>query len=56
MEVPHTSPNEALTPYILGEKVVWVYVYEYYIYDRHPELLIAKLALEEAMKKEAGND
>lgn len=47
-----TNPNFKLTPIFAGDKLVWVPVIEYYLYDRRPDLLLAKLAIERAIKDE----
>ena len=49
MEVP-SNPNEALTPYFDGDRIIWIPVIDYYKYMAEPEL--AKRAIELTMKEE----
>ena len=44
METPQ-NPNEALTPYYIGDRIVYIPVTEYYVLDSRPEILLARLAI-----------
>lgn len=38
------NPNQALTPYYTGDKMIYVPVVEWYALQSHPELLLGRLA------------
>ena len=50
METRPSNPNEALTPIYVGDRLVFVSVIDFYLYNEHPELLIAKLTLSQEVE------
>ena len=51
MEMPQ-NPNEALTPFYTGDRIIYIPVTEYYLFVDHPELAMARLALLDAMERD----
>lgn len=52
MEAPRSNPNEALTPYYVGDEMVYVPVIEYYLYaGMKPEEALARIALQRAIEE-----
>lgn len=52
METPRSNPNEALTPYYVGDEMVYVPVIEYYLYaGMRPEEALARIALQRALEQ-----
>ena len=56
METRPSNPNEALTPIYVGDRLVFVPVIDFYLYNEHPELIISKLALEEMLNESGDNE